>query len=277
MKGRNLTYAHIDGSPFMTNRLAEQTSPYLRIHSEDPVDWFPWGEEAFARARDEGKPIFLSIGYASCHWCHVMHRESFKDPVIAEMLNDRFVSVKVDRESRPDVDEVYMAYVVAANGHGGWPMTVFLTPELVPVVGGTYFPPERSFGIPSFAEVLEQVGSAFYDRNAEVLEASGEAAGYLRAMFAPVKPSEITSETVEKVARTLVASTDPQHGGFGGAPKFPQAPVTDFLLHYHAATGDPRALKAVETTVECMVRGGIYDQAGGGLARYATEIGRAHV
>jgi uncharacterized protein len=255
----------------MSNRLAQQTSPYLALHAHDPVDWYPWGEEAFALARETRKPIFLSVGYASCHWCHVMHRESFKDPATARVLNDRFVSIKVDRESRPDVDEVYMAYVVAANGHGGWPMSVFLTPELIPVVGGTYFPPVRAYGVPAFSEVLEQVHRAFTQRGDEVADGSQEALGYLRAMFAPVKPSHIAMEPIEKTARALIASVDPQHGGFGGAPKFPQAPVTDFLLDYHRATGNERALDAVESTMECMVRGGIYDQAGGGISRYATD------
>jgi len=148
----------------MPNRLANETSPYLRLHANDPVDWYPWGGEAFERARDLGRPIFLSVGYASCHWCHVMHRESFTDPAVAEELNTNFVPIKVDRESRPDIDEVYMAYVVAANGRGGWPMSVFLTPQLLPVFGGTYFPPEPAHNVPSFLEVLDQIASTFGDR-----------------------------------------------------------------------------------------------------------------
>lgn len=255
----------------MANRLATERSPYLALHGNDPVDWYPWGPEALELARETGRPIFLSIGYASCHWCHVMQRESFKDPAIAEVLNERFVSVKVDRETRPDIDEVYMAYVVAANGHGGWPMSVFLTPQLVPIVGGTYFPPVATFGVPAFADVLEQVSSVFTGSPGEVEDAAEQSAEYLRAMFAPPKPRPVTRDAVDKAARTLIASADPRHGGFGRAPKFPQAPVTDFLLAYHEAFDAPRALAAVEFAVKHMVRGGIYDQAGGGIARYATD------
>lgn len=255
----------------MTNRLASERSPYLALHGNDPVDWYPWGPEAHERARQERRPVFLSVGYASCHWCHVMQRESFKDPAIAEVLNERFVSIKVDRESRPDIDEVYMAYVVAANGHGGWPMSVFLTPDLVPIMGGTYFPPVRTFGMPSFSEVLEQVAVTFEHAPGDVEKAAGQAAEYLRAMFAPMPPSPVTQDVVDKAARTLIASADPRHGGFGKAPKFPQAPVTDFLLAYHEALDAPRALAAAEFAVERMIRGGIYDQAGGGIARYATD------
>ena len=169
----------------MPNRLATETSPYLRLHADDPVDWHPWGEEAFSLARDTGRPIFLSVGYASCHWCHVMHRESFRDPATAEALNERFVPIKVDRESRPDVDEVYMAYVVAANGHGGWPMSVFLTPQLLPVYGGTYFPPESAHNVPSFLDVLDEVTAAFGDRPHVADATADSAVEYLRAMFAP--------------------------------------------------------------------------------------------
>lgn len=255
----------------MGNRLAEERSPYLALHGNDPVDWHPWGPEAHELARTTGRPIFLSIGYASCHWCHVMQRESFKDPVIAEKLNEHFVSIKVDRETRPDIDEVYMAYVVAANGRGGWPMSVFLTPDLVPIVGGTYFPPERSFGMPSFSEVIDQVALTFAHGAAEVEHAASESADYLRAMFAPPKPEPVEREVVDRAARMLIAAADPHLGGFGGAPKFPQAPVTDFLLAYHAAFEAPRALAAAEFAVENMIRGGIYDQVAGGIARYATD------
>ena len=254
----------------MSNRLASQTSPYLRLHADDPVDWFPWSEEAFERARDTGRPIFLSVGYASCHWCHVMHRESFRDEDTAQLLNERFVSIKVDRESRPDVDEVYMAYIVAANGHGGWPMTVFLTPQLLPIFGGTYFPPESAHNTPSFLDVLETVSTAFEDRS-RVESIAEEAVDYLRAMFAPPAPEDIGRALLVRCADTVLSACDPVWGGFGGAPKFPQAPVTDFLLAHHRLTGDERALAAVEAALEGMVRGGIYDQAGGGIARYAVD------
>jgi uncharacterized protein YyaL (SSP411 family) len=255
----------------MPNHLADKTSPYLRAHADDPVDWYPWGDEAFTRAQELDRPIFLSIGYASCHWCHVMHRESFADSPIAEQLNASFVSIKVDREERPDVDELYMAYVVAANGHGGWPMSVFLTPELVPFFGGTYFPPEPRHGTPGFSHVLGQLQSVFLTRRGEIEKIAEETLSHTAAMFAPAEPVDITRELVDAAADRLVSQADPRHGGFGPAPKFPQAPVTDFLLEHHLATGNAPSLAVVETALEAMVRGGIYDQAGGGIARYAVD------
>ena len=255
----------------MPNRLATETSPYLRLHADDPVDWHPWGQEAFDLARDTGRPIFLSIGYASCHWCHVMHRESFRDPATAAALNDGFVSIKVDRESRPDVDEVYMAYVVAANGHGGWPMTVFLTPQLLPVFGGTYFPPESAHNMPSFLDVLDEVSGAFGDRP-HVADATAESAmEYLRVMFEPPLAQMPGAALLHRSADEILGSVDRVHGGFGGAPKFPQAPVTDFLLAYYRFAGDDRALDAAEAQLRAMLRGGIFDQAGGGIARYTVD------
>ena len=255
----------------MPNRLADETSPYLRLHANDPVDWYPWGQEAFDRARDLGRPIFLSIGYASCHWCHVMHRESFRDPAVAEALNERFVPVKVDRESRPDVDEVYMAYVVAANGHGGWPMSVFLTPQLLPVFGGTYFPPEPAHNMPSFLDILDQITSAFGDRPHVADNTAEEAVEYLRVMFTPHLPTQITRGLLHRAADTVTGASDDAHGGFGGAPKFPQSPMLDFLLAYHALTGDERSLNTAEHAMRGIVRGGIFDQVGGGIARYAVD------
>jgi uncharacterized protein len=255
----------------MPNRLANETSPYLRLHADDPVDWYPWGTEAFELARDTGRPIFLSVGYASCHWCHVMHRESFRDQATADALNERFVSVKVDRESRPDVDEVYMAYVVAANGHGGWPMSVFLTAQLLPVFGGTYFPPESAHNMPSFLDVLDEVSGAFGDRP-HVADATAESAvEYLRAMFAPPLGELPDAALLHRSADEVLRSVDRMHGGFGGAPKFPQAPVTDFLLAYYRLADDERALEAAAAQVRAMVRGGIFDQAGGGIARYTVD------
>jgi uncharacterized protein YyaL (SSP411 family) len=255
----------------MPNRLANESSPYLRLHADDPVDWFPWGDEAFARARDTGQPIFLSVGYASCHWCHVMHRESFRDERVAAFLNEHFVSVKVDRESRPDVDEVYMAYIVAANGHGGWPMTVFLTPSLLPVFGGTYFPPEAARNTPSFLEVLGDIADTFADRPHAADATAEEAVEYLRVMFSPPLAEQITRGQLHRSADVLVRAADPVHGGFGGAPKFPMAPVTDFLLAYARLMHDDRALDVAEAAVRGMVRGGIFDQVGGGIARYAVD------
>jgi uncharacterized protein len=257
----------------MPNRLADETSPYLRLHADDPVNWYPWGEEAFARARDLRLPIFLSIGYASCHWCHVMHRESFRDTAVAEALNDRFVPIKVDRESRPDVDELYMAYVVAANGHGGWPMSVFLTPQLLPIFGGTYFPPEPAHNLPSFLQVLDDVAEAFGHRPHVADNTAEEALEYLRVLFAPPLPDTISRGMLHRSADALLGMSDPVHGGFGGAPKFPQSPVIDFLLAYHRLTADDRALTCAETTLRAIVRGGIFDQAGGGIARYAVDDG----
>jgi hypothetical protein len=255
----------------MPNRLADETSPYLRLHADDPVDWYPWGEEAFARARDLRLPIFLSIGYASCHWCHVMHRESFRDSAVAEALNDRFVPIKVDRESRPDVDELYMAYVVAANGHGGWPMSVFLTPQLLPIFGGTYFPPEPAHNLPSFLQVLDDVAEAFGHRPHVADNTAEEAMEYLRVLFTPPLPDTISRGLLHRSADALLGVSDPVHGGFGGAPKFPQSPVLDFLLAYHRLTADDRALACAEKTLRAIVRGGIYDQAGGGIARYTID------
>jgi uncharacterized protein len=257
----------------MPNRLADETSPYLRLHANDPVDWFPWGEEAFARARDLRLPIFLSIGYASCHWCHVMQRESFRDTAVAEALNDRFVPIKVDRESRPDVDELYMAYVVAANGHGGWPMSVFLTPQLRPIFGGTYFPPEPAHNLPSFLQVLDDVAEAFGHRPHVADNTAEEALEYLRVLFAPPLPDTISRGMLHRSADALLGMSDSVHGGFGGAPKFPQSPVLDFLLAYHRLTADDRALSCAERTLRAIVRGGIFDQAGGGIARYTVDDG----
>ncbi|HSK48222.1 MAG TPA: thioredoxin domain-containing protein [Coriobacteriia bacterium] len=255
----------------MANRLAGETSPYLRQHGEDPVDWYPWGEEAFAFARETGRPIFLSVGYASCHWCHVMHRESFSDPAVAAELNSSFVSVKVDRESRPDIDEFYMAYVTAATGHGGWPMSVFLTAGLVPVFGGTYYPPGPAHGLPSFPQVLAEMEEAFAVRADDVQGAAEESREYVGAMFAPLPYKAPSVELLRRATRVLEADSDPRYGGFGDAPKFPQAPVTDFLLAAHRSLGDTAALGVVERAGEGMVRGGIYDQAGGGIARYSVD------
>ncbi len=255
----------------MPNRLAYETSPYLRMHAEDPVDWYPWGETAFARARDLGRPIFLSIGYASCHWCHVMQRESFQDPAVAEALNNRFVSIKVDRESRPDVDELYMAYVVAANGRGGWPMSVFLTPRLLPIFGGTYFPPEPAHNLPSFLDVLDDVSAAFGDRPHVADNTAEQAIAYLSDLFQPPLPDEVSRGLLHRSADSVLRASDRVHGGFGGAPKFPQSPVIDFLLAYHTLTGDERSLEVATQTVRAIVRGGIFDQVGGGIARYAVD------
>ncbi|MET9293721.1 thioredoxin domain-containing protein [Streptomyces sp. NPDC003077] len=258
------------------NRLAGVTSPYLLQHADNPVDWWPWTPEAFEEARRRNVPVLLSVGYSSCHWCHVMAHESFEDEAIAAFLNEHFVSVKVDREERPDVDAVYMEAVQAATGHGGWPMTVFLTPEAEPFYFGTYFPPTPRQGMPSFRQILEGVRSAWADRREEVGEVAGRIAADLagRSLSAslgdrerqPPGPAELASALM-----TLTREFDAVRGGFGGAPKFPPSMVLEFLLRHHARTGSEGALQMVQATCEAMARGGIYDQLGGGFARYAVD------
>ncbi|WP_059013139.1 thioredoxin domain-containing protein [Streptomyces specialis] len=256
----------------MANRLAGETSPYLLQHADNPVDWWPWRAEAFAEARRRDVPVLLSVGYASCHWCHVMARESFEDESVAAYLNSRFVPVKVDREERPDVDAVYMEAVQAATGQGGWPMTVFMTPDGEPFYFGTYFPPEPRSGMPSFAQLLEGVHAAWTDRRGEVDQVAAqitrELADRRLSYDAPGPPG---AEDLAAAVRALDGEFDVAHGGFGGAPKFPPAMTLEFLLRHHARTGSADALRMVEATCEAMARGGIYDQLGGGFARYAVD------
>ncbi|MFJ6299497.1 thioredoxin domain-containing protein [Streptomyces griseoviridis] len=254
------------------NRLAGVTSPYLLQHADNPVDWWPWQPEAFEEARRRGVPVLLSVGYSACHWCHVMAHESFEDEVTAAFLNEHFVSVKVDREERPDVDAVYMEAVQAATGQGGWPMTVFLTPDAEPFYFGTYFPPEARPGVPSFRQVLEGVRAAWSDRRDEVAEVAGKIVRDLSereiAFGAGAAPGD------QETAQALLGLTreyDPQRGGFGGAPKFPPSMVLEFLLRHHARTGAEGALQMARDTCERMARGGIYDQLGGGFARYSVD------
>ncbi|MFF0294498.1 thioredoxin domain-containing protein [Kitasatospora sp. NPDC004614] len=260
----------------MPNRLAGATSPYLLQHADNPVDWWPWGPEAFEEAERRGVPVLLSVGYAACHWCHVMAHESFEDEATAGYLNERFVAVKVDREERPDVDAVYMEAVQAATGRGGWPMTVFLTPEKEPFYFGTYFPPEPRHGMPSFRQVLEGVDTAWTGRRAEVSEVAariGKDLADRASVYAvgsgiaqPPGEGELHAAVVE-----LTRSFDERRGGFGGAPKFPPSMVLEFLLRHHARTGSEAALEMVQRTCEAMARGGMYDQLGGGFARYAVD------
>lgn len=256
----------------MPNRLAHETSPYLLQHADNPVDWWPWSAEAFEEARKSGKPVLLSVGYSSCHWCHVMAHESFEDQETADYLNAHFVNIKVDREERPDVDAVYMEAVQAATGQGGWPMTVFLTPDAEPFYFGTYFPPAPRSGMPSFRQVLEGVRSAWADRRDEVADVAGkivrDLAGREISYGGPEAPGE------QELAQALLGLTreyDPQRGGFGGAPKFPPSMVIEFLLRHHARTGSDGALQMAQDTCERMARGGIYDQLGGGFARYSVD------
>ncbi|MEU8688210.1 thioredoxin domain-containing protein [Streptomyces sp. NPDC048665] len=254
------------------NRLAHETSPYLLQHADNPVDWWPWSAEAFDEARRTNRPVLLSVGYSSCHWCHVMAHESFEDHATAEYLNEHFVSVKVDREERPDVDAVYMEAVQAATGQGGWPMTVFLTPDAEPFYFGTYFPPAPRHGMPSFRQVLEGVRQAWDTRRDEVGEVAGKIVRDLAQREISHQGDRVPGE--EELARALLGLTreyDPQRGGFGGAPKFPPSMVLEFLLRHHARTGAEGALQMARDTCERMARGGIYDQLGGGFARYSVD------
>ena len=249
----------------MANRLAQETSPYLLQHRDNPVDWYPWGEEALERARAEDLPILLSVGYSACHWCHVMERESFEDPETAAYMNEHFVSVKVDREERPDVDAIYMEAVQAISGHGGWPMTVFLDPDGVPFYGGTYFPPDESRGMPSFRMVMEAVVHAFETQREEIREKAPVTRERLGAIGAVEPREELPGAAdLEQAVERLLGRVDSRNGGFGGAPKFPPASSLELLL----ARGEN---EAVELTFDGMLAGGIYDQLGGGFARYAVD------
>ncbi len=254
------------------NRLAGSTSPYLLQHAGNPVDWHPWGPDALARARDEDKPILLSIGYSACHWCHVMAHESFEDEAIAAQMNADFVCVKVDREERPDLDDIYMAATMAMNhGHGGWPMTVFLTPDQQPFFAGTYFPPEDRHGRPGFPAILRRIAELWRDNRPALERVGGELSAHLRQATDP-SPGDVDLEAVfARLRDQLARSFDPAWGGFGAAPKFPPSTLLRLLLLIHQRGGDPRALAMVERTLDGMARGGMYDQVGGGFCRYSTD------
>ena len=255
------------------NRLATQTSPYLLLHASDPVDWYAWGPEAFEKARREGKPIFLSIGYSTCHWCHVMRDESFSNPVIAELMNRYFVSIKVDREERPDIDRVYMAYIQSVAG-GGWPASVFLTPDLQPFFGANYLPPEDRGGQVGFRRTLEGLGQMWANDRASVLEAAKSGSQVIAAMSKAggnaLAPAGV--KVLDATYAALRSSYDAAHGGFGGAPKFPRPVVLNFLLRHHARTGAKPALTATVGTLRAMAKGGIRDHIGGGFHRYTTDV-----
>jgi uncharacterized protein YyaL (SSP411 family) len=254
------------------NRLANETSPYLLQHADNPVDWYAWGEEALQRAAREDKPILLSIGYAACHWCHVMAHESFEDDETAAVMNERFVNIKVDREERPDLDSIYMDAVVALSGHGGWPMTVFLTPAGEPFLGGTYFPPEPRQGMPAFRQVLVAVSDAYRERRDDVAR---QAAALVEAVrqSATLSPSgePLTESLLGEAVRGLARQFDPEWGGFGGSPKFPPASALEFLLRMHRRLGDEQALAMVTRTLDGMAAGGMYDLLGGGFHRYSVD------
>ncbi|MDP7643743.1 MAG: thioredoxin domain-containing protein [Anaerolineales bacterium] len=257
----------------MPNHLAGESSPYLLQHKDNPVDWYPWGDDAFSRARAEGKPVFLSIGYAACHWCHVMGRESFENAELAALLNADFISIKVDREERPDLDSIYMDAVVAMTGHGGWPMSVWLTPQAVPFFGGTYFPPKRRGQHPGFGEVLHSITQAWKQRRSELLEGGEQLLQNLSASLAATDEESappLTDDALDRATRTLWQGFDARNGGWGTAPKFPQPMVLEFLLQQHHRCGDALALEMVEKTLQAMARGGMYDQLGGGFHRYSV-------
>ncbi|MBI3743381.1 MAG: thioredoxin domain-containing protein [Chloroflexi bacterium] len=256
----------------MPNHLANETSPYLLQHKDNPVDWYAWGPEALAKAQANDMPIMLSIGYSACHWCHVMEHESFEDPQTAEIMNALFVNIKVDREERPDLDSIYMQAVQSLTGHGGWPMTVFLTPDGKPFYGGTYFPNEPRHGMPSFTEVLKSVADAYHNRRGEVLQGAGQLAQQLQVGVARQASGEMLSGAVlQQAAQRLASNFDWDNGGFGTAPKFPQAMSLEFLMRSHKRQGDARLLQMVEHTLTHMARGGIYDHLGGGFHRYSVD------
>src|SRR5688500_1280328 len=258
----------------MANRLANETSPYLAQHAENPVDWYPWGSEALERARREDKPILLSIGYAACHWCHVMAHESFEDDETARLMNELFVNIKGDREERPDLDSIYMQATQAMTGHGGWPMTAFLTPDTVPFYTGTYYPPQDRQGMPSFRRVLAAVADAYRNRRAGVEETAAKMRELYASATAPAGATgRLTSTTLDRAYRAIAQRYDARHGGFDGAPKFPQAMTLDFLLRYWRRTGTDYALEIAAASFRKMARGGIYDQLGGGFRRYAVDAG----
>ncbi len=260
----------------MSNRLSRERSPYLLQHANNPVDWFPWGEEAFEKARRESKPIFLSIGYSTCHWCHVMEHESFEEMSLAAVLNRDFVSIKVDREERPDVDRVYMTFVQATTGAGGWPMSVWLTPDLKPFFGGTYFPPTSRWGRPGFVDVLAELARAWRDERDRVLQSAETILERLRVTTgsgessverAPVAGPDVLTAGIAAFSQAF----DARRGGFGGAPKFPRPSELLFLLHAHAVTGNAGARRMALETLRAMALGGMRDQIGGGFHRYSVD------
>jgi uncharacterized protein YyaL (SSP411 family) len=255
----------------MPNRLASATSPYLLQHAENPVEWWPWGPDALTEARRRNVPILLSVGYAACHWCHVMAHESFEDEETAALMNANFVNIKVDREERPDIDAVYMTATQAMTGQGGWPMTCFLTPEGEPFHCGTYYPPAPRPGMPSFQHLLVAVAQAWTDRPGELREGAGQITAHLAEQTGPLQQSGVDTGALEAAMTKLAAEADTTHGGFGGAPKFPPSMVLEFLLRHHERTGSVEALSLAESNAEAMARGGIYDQLAGGFARYSVD------
>ncbi len=263
----------------MTNHLAQENSPYLLQHADNPVEWYPWGEEALTRARTEDKPIFLSIGYAACHWCHVMAHESFEDQVTAGIMNEHYINIKVDREERPDLDSLYMTTTVAMTGRGGWPMSVFLTPDLEPFFAGTYFPPEPRYQMPSFKDVLISIATAWKEKRRDILQTGAQVREYLlqEARMEQSKAGVLTPDDVDRLAAQLVSAYDFRHGGWGDAPKFPQPMLLEFLLNRSLlrdrdGTRQQKYREVVEHALTAMAAGGLYDILGGGFARYSTDV-----
>ena len=254
-----------------TNRLIDESSPYLLQHAHNPVKWYPWGAKAFKRAKKKDKPVFLSIGYSTCHWCHVMERESFENERVAGILNEHFVSIKVDREQRPDVDQIYMNAVVMMTGSGGWPLSVFLTPEGKPFYGGTYFPPKDAFGRPGFGRILLSVAEAWKNKRQRLIESAGKLSEFLKSPEATPGQADLSPDMLDNAFDQFKAAFDAVHGGFGGAPKFPQPTNLSMLLVYWHRTADSKALRMVTKTLDTMANGGIYDHLGGGFHRYATD------
>ncbi|MCZ6915334.1 MAG: thioredoxin domain-containing protein, partial [Gemmatimonadetes bacterium] len=258
--------------PNHTNRLIDETSPYLLQHAHNPVNWFPWGEEALARARDEQRLILLSIGYSACHWCHVMERESFENEALARLMNEHFVSIKVDREERPDLDDIYMAATLAMNhGRGGWPMTVFLTPDLEPVFAGTYFPPEDRHGQPGFPSVMRRIARAWDEDRKEMENGAARLVAHLKTQRQGGDALSIGESELKFALLQYEADFDATFGGFGPAPKFPPATGLSLLMRIHRRFDEPHALHMVRKTLDAMAQGGMYDQIGGGFSRYSTD------
>ncbi|MBW7913814.1 MAG: thioredoxin domain-containing protein [Taibaiella sp.] len=257
----------------MANRLINEQSPYLLQHAHNPVDWYPWGDEAFERAKNENKPVLVSIGYAACHWCHVMERESFEDEATARYMNEHFINIKVDREEHPDVDHLYMDAVQAISQQGGWPLNVFVTPGRVPFYGGTYYPPKPLYGRPSWLQVMERMHEVWTKQQDEVTAQTGQMLNYLEqlSIVAMSRRGEWDAATCRAVADNMLAASDKEFGGFGNAPKFPGATSILYLLEHYHYTGYEPALQHAVKSLDAMAQGGIYDQLGGGFARYSTD------
>ena len=257
-----------------TNRLAQESSPYLLQHQHNPVDWYPWGEEAFEAAREQNKPIFLSVGYSTCYWCHVMERQSFENADIAKEMNDRFINIKVDREERPDVDQLYMTAVQVLTRHGGWPMSVFLTPDLRPFYGGTYFPPTDMHGRPGFVTVLKGIEDAYKNRPSDVEQTANQLVGILREISEPEPPEApvtIDEKWIDQLVARAISDYEPRFGGFGNAPKFPRETLLEMLLVHQRSNADTDRMRMIRHTLDAMANGGIRDQLGGGFHRYSTD------